>query len=101
MVNQLFILKTKHAEIIEKFAYAEGLTCYHCELNDELTIYFDNIFQMNFKIQALIEAKERGYVYAWNGFDEDEEENVQLSKTLPIDDFKNWVNKQTKKTFFN
>lgn len=99
MENQLFILRTKYAEIIEKFAYAESLTCYHSEHNDEVTIYFDNLYQMNFKIQALIEANERGYVYAWDKFDEDEEENVRLSKTLSIDDFKNWVNEERERQY--
>jgi hypothetical protein len=54
---------------------------------------------MNFKIQALIEAKERGYVYAWDKFDDEEEENVYLSKCLPINDFKNWVNEERNRQY--
>ncbi len=99
MDNQLLILRTKYSEIIAKFAYAERLTYYHSEYDDEITIYFDSLYQMNFKIQALVETAERGYVYAWDKFDDEEEENVYLSKSLSIDDFKNWVNEERNRQY--
>jgi hypothetical protein len=98
MENQLFILRTKYAEIIEKFAYAEELTYYHNEYDNEITIYFDSLYQMSFKTQALIDANEQGYVIPWNKFD-DEQENIELSKDLPMEEFKNWVSEERERQY--
>jgi hypothetical protein len=90
MKNTTLTLKTKYAEILEKYAYAERLDYFHAEYDDQIIIYFDSLFQMHLKIAGLVEAGERGYVIPWNQFEETDE-SINLSQNLPIKEFKRWV----------
>ena len=83
-------LTLDYSQLIEKFAIAESLNYFVSNIDKSITIYFDSIFQMTLKMEALIEAQERGFVIAWDGFEETTV-TIALSIQYTIPAFKEWV----------
>lgn len=93
-MKNIAFLENEYSELLEKFAFAEGLT-YNVYNNDTwgklIKIYFDSNFQMILKMQAFAETEERGFVYAWDKFDEDDQFIVNYSKLCKVEEFVKWV----------
>lgn len=87
-------LTLESSELNQKFAFSERLDYFVSTIDETITIYFDSIFQMTLKMEGLMEAEERGFVYAWDKFDEEDLDIVNFSKNCKIDEFKIWVKQQ-------
>ena len=91
--KNLIKVEFPYSELLEKYLYAHNISYWHYESENVLRVHFNSILDLNIYTQNFLDTKEeRGYVCAWKQF-EDTEENIHLSKSLNIEDFKNWVNK--------
>jgi hypothetical protein len=96
-MNNFVKVNFQYSELLEKYLIAHHLDYVHFESQNIIKVFFDNIYDLVEYSRDFIYTKDkRGYVCAWKQF-EDTEENISLSQTLNIEDFKLLVKKYNDK----